>query len=163
MLLVNVPNRMYPKYSKIFLLNLTQFNPVASPPENQKYILVHTTFFSFFFLITQIAPNSRILLSRVLNGNGRFCSSYEVSPSSFRYYSSSVEYLSGILTKTKLHVWLFSLLRNIFFCVLNAACKKAQGNLFFKRQWLRISLKCSCFLQCYILRFRMIITCLFQF
>ena len=100
MLLVNVPNRMYPNYSKIFLLNLTQFNPVASPPENQKYILVHTTFFAFFFLITQIAPNSRILLSRVLNGNGRFCSSYEVSPSSFRYYSSSVEYLSGILTKT---------------------------------------------------------------
>ena len=118
MLLVNVPNRMYPNYSKIFLLNLTQFNPVASPPENQKYILVHTTFFSFFFLITQIAPNSRILLSRVLNGNGRFCSSYEVSPSSFRYYSSSVEYLSGILTKTNLHVLtFFPFKKHFFLCV----------------------------------------------
>ena len=31
-----------------------------------------------------------------MTGNGRFCSSYEVSPSSFRYYSSSVEYLTGI-------------------------------------------------------------------
>merc|ERR1712018_263411 len=33
-------------------------------------------------------------------GNGRFCSSYEVSPSSFRYYSSSVEFLADANNKS---------------------------------------------------------------
>ncbi len=72
----------------------------------------------------------RILLSRVLNPTGvvgahdprtlrttmsrggvgtmgtagrrRYCSSFEVSPSSFRYYSTSVEYLTGNMMANQL-------------------------------------------------------------
>ena len=101
-----------------------QFNlPRCFTSWKPKIYIISYNIFLHFSSLTQIAPNSRILLSRVLNGNGRFCSSYEVSPSSFRYYSSSVEYLSGILTKNKLACilltksWLFSFLRNIFLCI----------------------------------------------
>ena len=51
---------------------------------------------TIFVLSFSPKQKKRILLSRVMAGNGRFCSSYEVSPSSFRYYSSSVEFLAGI-------------------------------------------------------------------
>lgn len=40
--------------------------------------------------------SQRMLLSRMINGDTRYCSSLKVSPSSFRYYSTSVEYLTGI-------------------------------------------------------------------
>ena len=58
----------------------------------QKCHIIKTKRSKFCTFLSQ----KRILLSRVMTGNGRFCSSYEVSPSSFRYYSSSVEYLTGI-------------------------------------------------------------------
>ena len=77
---------------------LLMFYTLLQPKINDLIYYVYSP-----FLKTKTWHKLRILLSRVLNGNGRFCSSYEVSPSSFRYYSSSVEYLSGIQGWTNLH------------------------------------------------------------
>ena len=59
------------------------------------WICTNTIIIFIFFALSCCPP--RILLSRVLtSGEGaRFRSSFEVSPTSFRYYSSSVEYLTG--------------------------------------------------------------------
>ena len=75
-------------------------------------------FNSFFFFSNKItldfflpfSSSKRIISRGILTGaggssgpllSGRYCPSYEVSPSSFRYYSSSVEYLTGIWGNTQ--------------------------------------------------------------
>ena len=135
MLLVNVPNRMYPNYSKIFLLNLTQFNPVASPPENQKYILVHTTFFAFLPYNSNCTKQPDITIQGfkrqwpfllLLRGVTLIIQIlFLLSRVFVRYFNKKqtcMHFANKVLT--------FFTCKKHFFCVLNAACKKAQGNLF---------------------------------
>ena len=95
------------------LLNHSSSTNIRYLIHPQKCHIICTKIKTKTIKIMYLSSQKRILLSRVMTGNGRFCSSYEVSPSSFRYYSSSVEYLTGICCPSV--VWNISLFLVYFF------------------------------------------------